>query len=616
MATEEKPAATAEHGDAGSRRHHGAHVHDYGVTYRVWAPDHASTAVEIHLANGGRTTLPLARDRDGYFTGEDEAGRAGDRYGFRFADGSLLPDPASRFQPDGVHALSECVDPRAYAWRCETWRRPGWRGQAIYELHVGTFTPAGTFRGAIEKLDHVAALGVEAIELMPVADFAGERNWGYDGVALYAPARCYGRPDDLRAFVDAAHERGLAVILDVVYNHLGPDGNHLARFAGDYFRAERSTAWGQALNFSSGAVRDFFVENAIHWIDDFRIDGLRIDATHAIEDDSPRHILAEIAAAAHARGAFVIAEDERNLCELMRREDGSGWQLDAAWADDFHHQVRVALTGTRERFFGSFSGSAHDLAHTLEHGWFYMGQPFSFWQNRPRGEPCRHLPAASFVYCIENHDQTGNREHGERLEHLVSPAAFRAASMLLGLAPHPPLIFMGQEWAAGTPFLFFTNFGGELGATISRGRRREFGHAADASAPDPESEETFAASKLRWDEIGGEEHARTLELYRASLRQRTAWLRATVEQRTRWCVNATAVAVTIRYLPPRGERQRLVVAALWGAARVALRPDDAWQIELASGSVALEGSTLVCNEPATVLLVAADAGDRGGDSWR
>jgi len=304
----------------------GASVAGDGVRYTVWAPDHEALAVRIRRADGGEVTRPMERGKRGYFTVHDAGGRAGDRYGFVFADGAVLPDPASRFQPEGVHALSECVDGRTYPWRCDTWRRPAWEGQPIYELHVGTFTSRGTFRSAIEKLDHVASLGVGAIEIMPVADFPGERNWGYDGVALFAPARCYGRPDDLRALVDAAHERGLAVILDVVYNHLGPDGNYLMRYAKEYFDPERHTPWGQAFNLShedSQPVRDYFVSNACYWLDEFRFDGLRLDATHAIEDPSAKHLLADIAAAAHERGAFVIAEDDRNACVVLRDANGS-----------------------------------------------------------------------------------------------------------------------------------------------------------------------------------------------------------------------------------------------------------------------------------------------------
>lgn len=600
----------------------GAQVHAGGVAYAVWAPDHAEMTVVVRRVRSGEATLQMARDEDGYFSVNDGDGRAGDRYGFLLPGGEVLPDPASRFQPEGVHENSEAIDARAYAWRTAHWRRPGWRGQSIYELHVGTFTAAGTFRAAIERLDHIAALGVEAIELMPLGDFPGERNWGYDGVAIYAPARCYGRPDDLRVLVDAAHERGLAVILDVVYNHLGPDGNYLRKFAAGYFDEDRHTPWGQAFRLTgegSRPVRDFFVGNAAYWLDEFRFDGLRLDATHAIEDDSPTHLLAEIAAVARERGAFTIAEDERNSCGVLRREDGTGCGIDAVWADDFHHQVRVALTGVQESYFQSYRGTTTDLARTLGQGWFYAGEAFPQWKGRPRGEPCGHLAPSSFVYCIENHDQVGNRAAGERLEHLIAPSAFRAASALLCLSPYAPLIFMGQEWGAGTPFMFFTDHHGELGRLVSEGRKKEFGHG-NGDVPDPQAEETFRRSKLSWEELRLYPHAKTMELYRECLQQRADWLRETADDRTRWRVEAYDRVIAIRY---RGERDRLLVSSLQGDARFsllneeALRPPEglAWRLEFESGPTVLNTTTvvdaLVFGAPATVLLVAGTDGEGG-----
>lgn len=624
----------------------GAHVHPAGVRYCVWAPDHAQVTVQIRRVSGGTHTLDLAPIASGYFAAEDPAGRPGDRYAFQLGDGAPLPDPVSRFQPDGVHGWSECVDPLAYQWRCATWQRPGWRGQTIYELHVGTFTPEGTFRAAIGKLEHVAALGVGAIELMPLADFPGGRNWGYDGVALYAPARCYGRPDDLRALIDAAHERGLAVILDVVYNHFGPDGNYLGQFAKEYFHPERHTPWGQSFNLDgpdSRPVRDFFVGNAVYWLDEFRIDGLRLDATHAISDESPRHLLAEIAERVHERGGFVTAEDERNSCDVLWRPEGGGARIDAVWADDFHHQVRVALTGVQEGYFHSYSGSAADLAETLEHGWFYRGQPYPFWRGQPRGEPGDHLAASAFVYCIENHDQAGNRARGERLAHLIGPASFRAASALLCLSPHPPLIFMGQEWAASTPFQYFTDHHGELGVKVSEGRRKEFASAginqglAFEDVPDPQAPDTFTRSKLAWDELRLSPHATVLDLYRECLRHRRAWLQSAVAERGRWSVEAFDRAVAIRYRV-EGSADRLVVCSLSGDTRLSLannaglRPPDGcgWQLVLDSNASWLDSGgllgaesatisnsgkgaeveTLVFGAPATVLLIATESATR------
>ena len=483
------------------QRPRGAQPLAEGVRYGVWAPDALCVAAEVRRAAAART-LALARKADGFWSVDDPGGAPGDLYLFRLDGGVPLPDPASRFQPAGVSGPSECVDPGAFVWRCPNWTRPRWAGQTTYELHIGAMSGEGTFRAAIPMLARIRDLGAEAIELMPLADFAGGRNWGYDGVALFAPARCYGRPDDLRALVDAAHGAGLAVILDVVYNHAGP-GSVLGSYTRDYFRTGESTPWGSGFNLDgprSGPVRDFLLGNVCAWLDEYRMDGLRLDATHAIRDDSPTHLIDEMAGLAHERGAFLVAEDERNSARILRRQ-GGGPGVDAAWADDFHHQVRVALTGTRESYFAGYGGSAASLADTIRHGWSYRGQPYPAWGGRPRGEPADHLPPEAFVYCIENHDQVGNRALGERLEHLVTPAQFRMASMLLCLGPHPVLLFMGQDWAASSPFLFFSDHGGELGRLVSAGRRREFGH--NEAAPDPESPSTFEASKLSWDESCG-----------------------------------------------------------------------------------------------------------------
>jgi maltooligosyltrehalose trehalohydrolase len=614
----------------------GAQPQDEGVSYAVWAPDQPTVAVRIRRSDGTVARVVLQPEEDGYHAGTDPAGRAGDRYGFEVTGGAVLPDPVSRFQPEGVHGWSECIDPARYAWRCTGWVRPGWRGQSLYELHVGTFTPEGTFRAAASRLEHVARLGVEAIEIMPVADFAGNRNWGYDGVALYAPARCYGTPDDLRHLVDAAHELGLAVVLDVVYNHLGPDGNYLTRFAQAYFDPHRHTPWGQGFNLRgphSGPVREYFLGNVAYWLDDFRFDGLRLDATHALGDDS---LIDEMAAMAHARGAFAIAEDERNRVTILRGPDESGPGLDAAWADDFHHQIRVALTGVGDGYFQNYSGSAEAMVRTMEQGWFFTGQPYPSWGGRPRGEPGAHLPARRFVYCIENHDQVGNRARGERLEHLIAPAAYRAASALLCLSPYPPLLFMGQEWAAGTPFLFFTDHHGELGRLISAGRRKEFASSGlwGDQVPDPQAASTFERSKLSWDEHRLSPHASVLALYQECLRQRARWLRGAATDRTRWRVASVGDVIVLRYAGADGEPDRVLLAALRGAARVSFaaepflqppRPAQ-WRVVLDSNSAADAAAdevdpaviwsgaehrsveSIVFVAPATILLEAASAG--------
>ena len=591
----------------------GARIGREGVTYRVWAPDHRKISVLVTSPTVDRE-FPLVAETNGYWSAIDPEGKAGDLYQFLFPDGRLRPDPMSRFQPQGVHGPSACIDPAAFRWGATSWVRPAWTGQSIYEIHVGTFTSAGTYLAAIEKLNHVRDLGVEAIELMPLADFAGERNWGYDGVALYAPAHSHGHPDDLRALVDAAHERGLAVILDVVYNHLGPAGNYLSDFSARYFRSDEPTPWGHGFDLNDShnrPVRDFIVSNAAYWVGEFRFDGLRLDATHAIADQSPAHLLEEIAAAIHARGGFLIAEDERNEARLVTPPDRGGVGLDALWADDFHHQVRVALTGTRDSYFKAYRGATADLADTLTHGWTYRGQPYAPWKGRMRGSASDHLAPASFVFCIENHDQVGNRANGERLEHLVSSTQFRAASMLLCLSPYAPLLFMGQEWAASTPFLYFTDHGGQLGRQISAGRRKEFEeHGSqwkNGLFPDPESIDTFQKSKLQWAELNEGVHAASLALHQKCLEQRRLVLHGEALRRDRWQAAAVGEFVIIRYRAQSNEY--LLVVAL----REARLPDGmpAPVLQLPPGMKwrkILDSADPSSNDPTT------EAGD--GPAWK
>ncbi len=490
-------------------------------------------------------TVLLNGEPDGYFSGTDERGRAGDLYKYRFGGGEW-PDPASRFNPGGVHAPSQVVDPRAYQWEDEKWRCPPLSELILYELHIGAFTPEGTFRAAMEKLDHLADLGVNAIELMPVADFPGDRNWGYDGVLLYAPAHIYGSPNDLRALVAAAHERGLAVILDVVYNHLGPDGNYLGTYSRDYVHPAHKTPWGDAFDFEFRPVRDFFLENPGYWRREFHIDGFRLDATHTIVDNSEKHFLAEVAESVHSLGGFVTVEDERNEPQLLRPPELGGLGVDACWADDFHHVVRVMLTGTREGYYRSYEGAPQELAATLRDGWLLHGE-----ERRRRDaispNECTELGPEQFIFCITNHDQIGNQAFGERLNQLVTPAAFRAASALLCLAPYTPMIFMGQEWATTAPFQFFTNHETELGRLVTAGRREEFrGFAAfqdpavREKIPDPQSDRTFLRSKIRWEELNQEAHAGALRLYRKLLRLRVTLSPLQDRRRTNWQVSELA----------------------------------------------------------------------------
>ena len=501
-----------------------------GTTFRVWAPDH--DRVDLVVENAAADAIrALEREPSGYWSGRFEDLRPGTWYRYRLngKHDQVYPDPASRFQPEGVHGPSQVIDPSSFQWSDAAWRPPSLGELVFYELHVGTFSPAGTFRGALERLPDLVDLGVTAIELMPVADFPGCRNWGYDGVALFAPARCYGCPDDLRALVDAAHARGLAVFLDVVYNHLGPDGAYANAFSPHYFTEAHRSPWGRGVNLDgplSAEVRRFFIENAMHWLREYHIDGLRLDATHAMQDESPRHFLAELTSTIHAdseRPAIVVAEDHRNLAQLLLPIERGGYGVDGVWADDFHHQARVHTAGDCEGYFVDYTGSTTDLAVTMRQGWFFTGQ-HSPHLDCPRGSDPTPLEPHQFIICIQNHDQIGNRADGARLNQEIDLATYRALTALLLLAPQTPLLFMGQEWAASTPFLFFTDHHEELGISITQGRRAEFA-AFTAFAdperrlriPDPQAGDTFERSRLAWDERTREPHAGTLRLHRALL---------------------------------------------------------------------------------------------------
>ncbi len=502
--------------------------------FRVWAPGAQSLEVRIEPRVGRPRRIPLAPADDGMLEARINGIAAGDRYSF-FLDGrGPLPDPASRFQPEGVHGPSEIVDPSTFAWSDAGWRGIRLEDLVLYELHVGTFTRAGTFDAAAARLPLLRDLGVTAIELMPVADFPGRRNWGYDPAALFAPARCYGTPDELRALVDRAHGLGLAVHLDVVYNHFGPAGAYAPAFSRHFFTPRHRTPWGDGINLDgahSRGVREFFIENALAWVHEYHVDGLRLDATHALWDESERHFLAELAARVHAvvvdREVLVIAEDDRNRADLLHPETAGGMGLDAVWADDFHHQMRRLLAGDSEGYFEDFSGTVADLATTIRQGWLFTGQPSRHWEG-PRGTDPSGIPPSRFVYCLQNHDQIGNRALGDRLTDAIDLPTYRAASALLLCAPQMPLLFMGQEWAAGTPFRYFTDHEPELGREVTAGRRREFRRfsafaATDArdAIPDPQALATFLASRLDWDERDREPHAGIWRLYQALL----AWRR-------------------------------------------------------------------------------------------
>jgi len=499
-----------------------------GTRFSVWAP--RTERLELTLLDGLAAGVhPLARSSDGPYETWVDGAAAGDRYTFTLDGDGPLPDPASRFQPDGVHGPSQIVDPEAFAWHDAGWRSRPHRDLVIYELHVGTFTPEGTFAGVQARLPYLRDLGVTALELMPVADFPGARNWGYDGVALFAPSRAYGRPDDLRALVDAAHRHGLSVILDIVYNHLGPEGAYLPRFNPGYLTDRHRTPWGAAVNLDadgSRTVRSFILENASHWVREYHVDGLRLDATHALIDSTPKTIVQEIAETVRAeagRPIFVHAEDHRNLATMIEDTALGGWGLDGVWADDFHHVVRTMVAGDTHGYYGDFAGHTRELATILREGWLFSGA-YSGHTKGPRGTSAARVPMHRFVVCVQNHDQIGNRAFGDRLHHQVEPATWRAVSVLLLTVPMTPLLFMGQEWAASSPFQFFTDLGDNLGPLVTKGRRDEFGdfpEFSDADArrliPDPQSPRTFVDSRLRWEEQRAAEHGRCLALYRALL---------------------------------------------------------------------------------------------------
>ena len=592
---------------------------DGGVRYRTWCKHDGASVLILDDEGDTRRTLTLEAEGGGYFSGIDIAGVAGDRYQYRFGDSQGWPDPASRWQPDGVHGASMVIDPAAYRWSDETWTAPAYSDLIIYELHVGTFTAEGTFSSTIDRLEHLVALGVNAIELMPISDFPGDRNWGYDGVMLYAPARAYGTPDELRALVDAAHALGLAVIVDVVYNHLGPEGNYTGVYHNEYVNERLHTPWGAALNYAAAPVRAFFLENAPYWMREFHIDGFRLDATHEIADTSERHILAEIADAVHSLGGFVIAEDERNEPQLLAPPARGGFGFDGAWADDFHHVVRVMLTGNREGYYANFEGTTGELAQTLTHGWLYRGQPQLTSGEKRGGDPAELKPE-QFVYCISNHDQVGNRAFGERLGQIISPAAYRAASALLCLVPQTPMLFMGQEWSASTPFQFFTDHNAKLGRLVTEGRRREFQHFAAfrdpdvrQTIPDPQAGTTFASSKLHWAELHDSEHATILLLYREfiELRQTQPGFRA--RSRDKWLATEIDNGIIALLFGAPGEYQCAVLVDLIGGH--AMPPLDQprltpgggrdWQPLLSSNETRFGGSDApLFTEPTALVLEA------------
>jgi maltooligosyltrehalose trehalohydrolase len=490
---------------------------------RVWAP--ACRTVEVVVDRPGRAqlTAPMTSESDGYFSASLTGVRPGDRYWYQLDGAHRRPDPVSRFQPDGPHGPSAIVDATQFQWTDANWRGLTTHGQVLYELHVGTFTPEGTWASAAARLEHLAEIGITVIEMMPVADFPGRWGWGYDGVNLYAPTHLYGAPDDLRRFVDRAHALGLGVILDVVYNHLGPDGNYLADYSADYFTDKYSNDWGRSLNFEGPQpARRFFAENGAYWIEEFHFDGLRLDATQDVHDASSPHVLVELVQrarrAAGNRRLFVVAENEPQHTKLVRDPSAGGYGIDALLNDDFHHAALVALTGRREAYYTDYTGSPQELISCVKFGFLYQGQWYS-WQNQRRGTPALDLPPTAFVDFLENHDQVANTSLGKRVHQLSSPGRYRALTALTLLGPATPLLFQGQEFAASAPFLFFVDHREELRDGIRNGRREflsQFPSLHDAAQahrlPDPDDPETFERSRLDWNER--QTHAEALALHR------------------------------------------------------------------------------------------------------
>jgi malto-oligosyltrehalose trehalohydrolase len=576
---------------------------DGRVRFRLWAPTAGAVALQLEGESGPRH-LEMQKLPAGWYELVTPLARAGSLYRFRIDGDLAVPDPASRYQPDDVDGPSEVVDPRGFDWPDAGWVGRPWEEAVIYELHVGSFTLEGSFRGIVAKLDHLRDLGVTAIELMPVADFAGSRSWGYDGVLPFAPDSRYGRPEDLKALVAEAHARGLMVFLDVVYNHFGPRGNYLHAYAEPFFTDRHHTPWGKAINFDgedSGPVRSFFIHNAIYWLLEYNLDGLRFDAVHAIKDDSGTPFLQALATEARAalpadRLVHLVLENDDNSARLLERTpDGRPAHYTAQWNDDLHHALHVALTGESGGYYEDYAERpAARVARCLTQGFDYQGEPSAHREGRRRGEPSGHLPPTAFVNFLQNHDQVGNRAFGERLAHLVTPEALRLAMGVLLLTPPPPMLFMGEEWAASQTFPFFCDFDGELGEAVREGRRREFAafpQFADPEVrdriPDPLAFETFRSARLDWQAPATPLHGEWLEETRRLLKLRReivvpllkgAWHGA--EGRA---VGAAGLSAIWRFAA--GELRLLANLsgeAMTGVDLAAIGPEAIWQVGIAT----------------------------------
>ncbi|MER7619774.1 malto-oligosyltrehalose trehalohydrolase [Nonomuraea wenchangensis] len=570
--------------------------------FRVWAP--GRERVELVL---GERALPMRPAAGGWWERTVEEAGPGTDYAYALDGGPPRPDPRSAHQPHGPHAHSRTVDHAAFPWTDAAWRGTPLPGAVLYELHVGTFSPEGTFDGVIERLPHLAALGVDAIELMPVAEFSGRRGWGYDGVSLYAPHHAYGGPEGMKRLVDACHAHGLGVVVDVVYNHLGPSGNYLPEF-GPYFTGRHTTNWGDGVNFDgpgSGEVRAFVIDNALMWLRDYHCDGLRLDAVHAIADHSAAHVLERLGEevaelAAHVRRPlFLIAESDLNDPRFVRSRESGGYGLDAAWADEWHHALHAALTGERDGYYVDF-GPLALLAKALRQAWVYDGT-WSPHRGRAHGRSPAGLSGHRFVVCAQNHDQVGNRARGERSGALMSEGRLRVAAALLLTAPFTPMLFQGEEWGASTPFQYFTDHEDpELGRAVSAGRRREFAAFGwePGQVPDPQDAATFERSRLDWGEPGEEPHARLLAWHREliALRRRLPALTDGRLDRVRADCDETAGLVSVERGPV------LVAANLGDGTRVVPARGRARLLAASDPGITLSGDDLTL-PPDTVAIL-------------
>jgi malto-oligosyltrehalose trehalohydrolase len=560
----------------------GAEIQPDGkVRFRVWAPAAQSLALTIV---GSEQTIPFLSKAGGWHELVTAEAKTGMLYRLQLPDGTCVPDPASRFQPRDVHGPSEVIDAAAYHWKDAAWEGRPWSDAVLYELHVGAFTEEGTFLAAIDKLDHLVRLGVTAIEIMPVADFPGERNWGYDGVLLYAPDSSYGRPEDFKALIEAAHLRGLMVILDVVYNHFGPEGNFIPSYAPQIFTDRHKTPWGDAVNYDSegsDVVREFIIHNALYWMEEFNLDGLRFDAVHAIKDDSPKHLLDELAervrAAASPRPVHLLLENEDNQAfRLSRDERGEPTSFTAQWNDDMHHVLHTAATLESNGYYGDYKDDTDKLGRALAEGFAFQGEMMQA-RNAPRGEPSAHLPPGAFVAFMQNHDQIGNRAFGERINAIASPEAVHAIAAIYLLLPQTPMLFMGEEWGSSQPFPFFCDFEGELGELVRKGRREEFASFPEFQnpeqrerIPDPLAQVTFESAKLDWAQLKEEVHAEWLEWYRRILEARKRFVIPHVQEMEGYSGLFEVIgagAVVVRFWNSDSSRQLVLAANLSDESR-------------------------------------------------